>query len=93
MRSRPEANVDGVVGIWYGKAPGLDRASDAIRHGNMQGADSRGGAILLVGDDPATKSSSLPSASELSLIDLGTPTLFPGTVGEVVDYGLYAIVK
>jgi indolepyruvate ferredoxin oxidoreductase len=91
VSSRPNANVDGVVGIWYGKAPGLDRASDAIRHGNMQGADSRGGAILLVGDDPATKSSSLPSASELSLIDLGTPTLFPGTVGEVVDYGLYAI--
>ncbi|HSY16469.1 MAG TPA: indolepyruvate ferredoxin oxidoreductase family protein [Jatrophihabitantaceae bacterium] len=91
VSSRPTANVDGVVGIWYGKAPGLDRASDAIRHGNMQGSDSRGGALLLVGDDPATKSSSLPSASELALIDLGTPTLFPATVHEVVDYGLYAI--
>lgn len=89
--SRPGANVDGVVGIWYGKAPGLDRASDAIRHGNMQGTDSRGGVVLFVGDDPATKSSSLPSASELSLIDLAIPTLFPGTVREVVDYGLYAI--
>jgi indolepyruvate ferredoxin oxidoreductase len=89
--SRPGANVDGVVGIWYGKAPGLDRATDAIRHGNMQGAESRGGVVLLVGDDPATKSSSLPSASELSLIDLAIPTLFPGTVREVVDYGLYAI--
>jgi indolepyruvate ferredoxin oxidoreductase len=89
--SRPGAKVDGAVGIWYGKAPGLDRATDAIRHGNVQGADSRGGAVLLVGDDPATKSSSLPSASELSLIDLAIPTLFPGTVHEVVDYGLYAI--
>jgi indolepyruvate ferredoxin oxidoreductase len=57
----------------------------------MQGADSRGGVVLFVGDDPATKSSSLPSASELSLIDLAIPTLFPGTVREVVDYGLYAI--
>ena len=46
---------------------------------------------MLVGDDPATKSSSLPSASELSLIDLAIPTLYPGTVREVVDYGLYAI--
>ena len=89
--SRPGAKVDGAVGIWYGKAPGLDRATDAIRHGNVQGADSRGGVVLLVGDDPATKSSSLPSASELSLIDLAIPTLFPGTVREVVDYGLYAI--
>jgi indolepyruvate ferredoxin oxidoreductase len=89
--SRPNANVDGVVGLWYGKAPGLDRATDAIRHGNMQGADSRGGVVVLVGDDPATKSSSLPSASELALIDLAIPTFFPGTVREVVDYGLYAI--
>jgi indolepyruvate ferredoxin oxidoreductase len=91
VSSRPNATVEGVVGIWYGKAPGLDRASDAIRHGNMQGADSRGGVVVLVGDDPSTKSSSLPSASELSLIDLGIPTLFPGSAREVVDYGLYAV--
>jgi indolepyruvate ferredoxin oxidoreductase len=89
--SRPTANVEGVVGIWYGKAPGLDRATDAIRHGNMQGADSRSGVVAVVGDDPATKSSSLPSASERALVDLGIPTLFPGSVREVVDYGLYAI--
>jgi indolepyruvate ferredoxin oxidoreductase len=89
--SRPTANVEGVVGIWYGKAPGLDRATDAIRHGNFQGADSRGGVVVLVGDDPATKSSSLPSASELALIDLAIPTFFPGSVREVLDYGLYAI--
>jgi indolepyruvate ferredoxin oxidoreductase len=89
--SRPGANYDGVLGIWYGKAPGLDRATDAIRHGNLQGADSRGGVVLVVGDDPATKSSSLPSSSDLALIDLAVPTLFPGNVQEVIDYGLYAI--
>jgi indolepyruvate ferredoxin oxidoreductase len=89
--TRPNARYDGVLGVWYGKAPGLDRASDAIRHGNLQGADYRGGALLIVGDDPATKSSSLPSASELALADLAVPVLYPGSVAEVLEFGLYAI--
>lgn len=84
------ARVDGVVGIWYGKAPGLDRASDALRHANLVGTDATGGAVVMVGDDPGAKSSSVPSASEPTLADLQIPTLYPADTQDVLDYGLHA---
>ena len=82
---------DGVIGIWYGKAPGLDRASDALRHAVFAGTSSRGGAVALVGDDPTAKSSTLPSSSDATLVDLHIPVLFPGDVQEAVDLGRHAI--
>jgi indolepyruvate ferredoxin oxidoreductase len=82
---------DGVVGVWYGKAPGLDRASDALRHAVFAGTHHLGGAVALVGDDPSAKSSTLPSASGATLVDLNMPMLFPGDVQEAVDLGRHAI--
>ncbi|WP_331755656.1 indolepyruvate ferredoxin oxidoreductase family protein [Streptomyces sp. NBC_01643] len=89
--AQPDARHAGVFGVWYGKAPGLDRASDALRHANMIGAHPMGGAIALVGDDPAAKSSTLPSASEAALADLGMPTLYPADSQDILDFGLHAV--
>ena len=82
-----EGRYDGVLGLWYGKAPGVDRSSDAIRHANVCGVDPKGGVLLAAGDDPASKSSTLASESEAVLIHFQTPILYPGSVQEVIDYG------
>ncbi|WP_278313445.1 indolepyruvate ferredoxin oxidoreductase family protein [Lolliginicoccus levis] len=82
--------VDGITSIWYGKAPGLDRAADALRHANMMGTDPRGGAVAIVGDDPGAKSSTLPSATERQLADLRIPVLYPADSQEVLEMGLHA---
>src|SRR5262245_43384261 len=87
----PGARVEGVLGVWYGKAPGVDRAADAIRHGNYAGTDPNGGVLALCGDDPQSKSSTLPSASESLLAALEVPVFAPGTVQEALDLGRHAI--
>ncbi len=89
--TRPDARYDGVVGVWYGKAPGLDRAGDALRHGVFAGSSPLGGAVVLVGDDPACKSSTMPSSSDATLVDLHMPILYPGTVAECLELGLHAV--
>ncbi|MFJ2838102.1 indolepyruvate ferredoxin oxidoreductase family protein [Nocardia sp. NPDC087230] len=86
-----DKRVDGVVALWYGKSPGLDRASDAIRHANMMGTHPDGGVLALVGDDPAAKSSTVPGASEALLADLGLPTLYPADPQEALDFGLHGV--
>ena len=89
--SRPEKRYDGVLGVWYGKAPGLDRASDAIRHAVFAGTAHHGGVVAVVGDDPAAKSSTLPSSSDATIVDLHMPIIFPGDVQEALDLARHAV--
>ncbi len=81
----------GVTGFWYGKNPGLDRAADAIRHGNLAGTATLGGAVAWIGDDPACKSSTVPSSCEPIAQSLLMPLLAPGTVAEIIEFGLHAV--
>lgn len=85
------ATHDGVVGVWYGKAPGVDRATDALRHLTMYGVNPAGGVLLLAGDDPAAKSSTVPAVSERTLAALGIPVLFPRTSAEIITLGLHGV--
>ena len=80
---------DGVTGLWYGKAPGVDRSGDALKHANYTGIGKNGGVLAIAGDDPSCKSSSLCSQSEPMLMHVGIPSLFPGNVQEILDFGLH----
>jgi indolepyruvate ferredoxin oxidoreductase len=91
----PGALYDGVFGMWYGKAPGVDRTGDAFRHANFAGTWPKGGVLAVAGDDHACKSSTLPSQSEYAFQDFEMPVLAPADVQEVLDFGLigYALSR
>lgn len=83
------ARFDGVFGIWYGKAPGVDRTGDVFKHANFAGTSPLGGVLAVAGDDHACKSSTLPSQSEFAFMDAEIPVLNPASIQDVLDYGLY----
>ncbi len=85
----PNAQYDGVFGMWYGKGPGVDRCGDVFKHANMAGTAQHGGVLVLAGDDHAAKSSTTAHQSEHILKACGIPVLYPSSVQEYLDYGLH----
>lgn len=85
----PHEKFDGVLGMWYGKGPGIDRTGDAFRHASYIGTSRYGATLALGGDDPACKSSTIPSDSVVAFYDVNFPTLYPADPREVLEYGLH----
>ena len=85
------ARFDGVVGVWYGKGPGVDRSGDVFKHANAAGVARLGGVLALAGDDHAAKSSTQAHQSEQAFIAAGIPVLYPSSVQEILDFGLIGI--
>lgn len=86
-----QARKQGVVGIWYGKGPGVDRCGDVFKHGNAAGSSQHGGVLCLAGDDHAAKSSTLPHQSDHAFMAAIMPMLYPSSVHEFIDVGLFGI--
>ena len=86
-----ESKYDGVVGIWYGKGPGVDRSGDIFRHANIAGTGRNCAALALGGDDHISKSSTIPHQSDFSFYNVAMPLFYPGNVQEILDLGLQAI--
>ncbi len=87
----PHSRCDGVVGFWYGKGPGLDRAGDAVRHGNYAGTTTHGAVVVLSGEDHEAKSSTMPFGQEHYFVHAGMPVLHPASVAEFLELGLHAV--
>ncbi|MDE2289513.1 MAG: indolepyruvate ferredoxin oxidoreductase family protein [Burkholderiales bacterium] len=81
--------VDGVFGMWYGKGPGVDRAGDALKHGNAYGASEHGGVLVVAGDDHGCVSSSMPHQSDFTMMSWSMPVLNPADIAEMLEFGLY----
>jgi indolepyruvate ferredoxin oxidoreductase len=87
----PGANYDGVVSIWYGKGPGVDRCGDVFRHGNAAGSAKNGGVLCLAGDDHGAKSSTVPHQSDHAFVSALMPYLYPSSIHEMIEMGLLGI--
>ncbi len=86
-----DCQYDGILGVWYGKGPGIDRAGDAIRHAVFASTAPDGGVVAVVGDDPSAKSSTVPSSSDATMVDLHMPLLFPGDPQEALDIARHTV--
>jgi indolepyruvate ferredoxin oxidoreductase len=87
----PHPRFDGVVGVWYGKGPGLDRAGDALKHGNFAGTSRHGAVVVLCGEDHEAKSSTMPYQDDYALTSAAIPILYPASVSEFLTLGLHAV--
>ena len=87
----PGARKDGVVGIWYGKGPGVDRSGDVFKHANAAGSSRYGGVLVVAGDDHSAKSSTVPHQSDHAFMAAIIPVLYPSSIHEFVEFGLLGI--
>jgi indolepyruvate ferredoxin oxidoreductase len=83
------SRYDGVFGLWYGKGVGVDRACEALKLGNLEGASAKGGFLAVAGDDHGGKSSDSAHQSEHTFIAALLPILYPATIGEIIEFGLF----
>lgn len=89
VESEADKTVDGVFAMWYGKGPGVDRAGDALKHGNAYGSSPTGGVLVVAGDDHGCVSSSMSHQSDVALMSGYMPTISPASIAEYIEFGLY----
>lgn len=89
VETDPQRTADGVFALWYGKGPGVDRAGDALKHGNVYGSSPHGGVLVVAGDDHGCVSSSMPHQSDFAMQAWSMPIVNPASIAEYLEFGLY----
>ena len=87
VETDPDKTCKAVFGLWYGKGPGVDRAGDALKHGNAYGSSPHGGVLVVAGDDHGCVSSSMSHQSDVAFMSFFMPTLNPANVAEFLTFG------
>ena len=86
VETDPHKSCKAVFGLWYGKGPGVDRAGDALKHGNAYGASPHGGVLVVAGDDHGCVSSSMSHQSDVAFMNFFMPVINPANVAEFLPF-------
>ena len=73
-------------GVIAMKSVGLHVAADALALGTLAGANTDGGAVVIIGDDPWCESTQVPADSRFLCEHLRMPVVEPGTLQELKDW-------
>ena len=83
---------DGIIGIWYGKAPGpRPRQRRAAPRGVRRHLATRAARSRWSATTRPRRAARCPSSSGATLVDLNMPIIYPGDVQEAIDLGRHAI--
>ena len=80
------SQVIGCRGMIVMKSVGVHVAADALALGNLAGAHTKGGAIVVYGDDPWSDSTQVPADSRYISKHLFIPVIEPSTPQEIKDF-------
>jgi len=68
------------------KSLGFHVASDGLALGNLAKGETRGGAVIVIGDDPWTDSTQVPADSRFLAQHIHVPIMEPSTFQEIKDW-------
>jgi indolepyruvate ferredoxin oxidoreductase len=80
------SQMAGIRAVAFMKSVGGHVAADGLAITNLAGVHPRGGAVVVIGDDPWTDSTQVPADSRYLLQHLRIPVIEPATFQELKDW-------